>query len=34
MAGAALVWRFFRTGGAMMLKMMGGSPAPAVTGLG
>jgi uncharacterized protein len=31
-AGAALVWRFFRTGGAMMLKMMGGSPAPAVTG--
>jgi uncharacterized membrane protein YraQ (UPF0718 family) len=25
-AGAVLVWRFFRTGGAMMLKMMGGSP--------
>jgi hypothetical protein len=24
--GLVLVWRFFRTGGAMMLKMMGGSP--------
>ena len=24
--GTVLVWRFFRTGGAMMLKMMGGSP--------
>ena len=29
---AILVWRFFRTGGAMMLKMMGGSPEPAATG--
>ncbi|HEY6623291.1 MAG TPA: permease [Acidimicrobiales bacterium] len=27
--GIALVWRFFRTGGATMLKMMGGAPAPA-----
>ena len=27
-----LLWRFFRTGGAMMLKMMGGSPEPAVMG--
>ncbi|MGA7418487.1 MAG: permease [Acidimicrobiales bacterium] len=27
--GIALVWRFFRTGGFMMLKMMGGAPAPA-----
>lgn len=26
LAAAVLVWRFFRTGGAMMLKMMGGSP--------
>ncbi len=25
-----LLWRFFRTGGAMMLKMMGGSPEPAM----
>jgi len=24
--GAALVWRFFRTGGRMMLRMMGGAP--------
>jgi len=24
----ALVWRFFRSGGAMMLKMMGGNPEP------
>ena len=24
-----LVWRFVRTGGITMLKMMGGSPAPA-----
>jgi uncharacterized membrane protein YraQ (UPF0718 family) len=24
--GLVLVWRFFRTGGAMMLKMMGGGP--------
>jgi hypothetical protein len=30
LAGLALVWRFFRTGGAMMLKMMGGSPEPAM----
>ncbi len=28
-AAIVLVWRFFRTGGAMMLKMMGGSPEPA-----
>ena len=27
--GLVLVWRFFRTEGAMMLKMMGGSPEPA-----
>jgi uncharacterized protein len=27
--GIVLVWRFFRTGGSMMLKMMGGSPMPA-----
>lgn len=26
LAAAVLLWRFFRTGGAMMLKMMGGSP--------
>ncbi len=26
----ALVWRFFRTGGSMMLKMMGGNPEPAI----
>ncbi len=32
MVGAVMVWRFFRTGGAMMLKMMGGRPAPAVSG--
>ena len=31
-AGLVLVWRFFRTGGAMMLKMMGGSPEPAPMG--
>ncbi len=31
-AGVVLVWRFFRTGGAMMLKMMGGSPQPADMG--
>jgi uncharacterized protein len=31
-AGLVLVWRFFRTGGAMMLKMMGGSPEPAAIG--
>jgi hypothetical protein len=24
--GAVLVWRFFRTGGRMMLRMMGGPP--------
>jgi hypothetical protein len=30
----ALVWRFFRTDGRMMLKMMGGPPAPATTGTG
>src|ERR1700733_9355728 len=30
--GLALVWRFFRTGGAMMLRMMGGSPEPAAMG--
>jgi hypothetical protein len=29
-AGLVLVWRFFRTGGAMMLKMMGGNPEPAM----
>ncbi len=28
LAGALIV-RFFRTGGAMMLKMMGGAPPPA-----
>ena len=28
-AGLVLVWRFFRTEGAMMLKMMGGGPEPA-----
>jgi uncharacterized membrane protein YraQ (UPF0718 family) len=27
-----LVWRFFRTGGVMMLKMMGGSPEPMAMG--
>jgi uncharacterized protein len=31
-AAAVLVWRFFRTGGAMMLKMMGGSPEPMAMG--
>jgi uncharacterized protein len=31
-AGLVLVWRFFRTGGAMMLSMMGGSPEPAAMG--
>jgi hypothetical protein len=31
-AGLVLVWRFFRTGGAMMLKMMGGSPEPSAMG--
>jgi uncharacterized membrane protein YraQ (UPF0718 family) len=31
-AGLVLVWRFFRTGGAMMLRMMGGSPEPAAMG--
>ncbi len=31
-AGVALLWRFFRTGGAMMLKMMDGSPEPAEMG--
>ena len=31
-AGLVLVWRFFRTGGAMMLKMMGGNPEPAAMG--
>ena len=31
-AGLVLVWRFFRTGGAIMLKMMGGSPEPAAMG--
>ncbi len=30
--GLLLVWRFFRTGGPMMLKMMGGSPEPAAFG--
>jgi uncharacterized protein len=29
-AAAVLLWRFFRTGGAMMLKMMGGNPEPAM----
>jgi uncharacterized membrane protein YraQ (UPF0718 family) len=29
-AAAVLIWRFFRTGGAMMLKMMGGSPESAM----
>ncbi len=28
----ALVWRFFHTGGARMLRMMGGSPEPAAMG--
>ncbi|HEY1989963.1 MAG TPA: permease [Acidimicrobiales bacterium] len=28
-AAGALLWRFFRTGGAMMLKMMDGTPEPA-----
>jgi uncharacterized protein len=32
MAGVVLLWRFFSTGGAMMLKMMGGSPEPAAMG--
>ena len=27
---AVLIWRFFRTGGSMMLKMMGGDPEPAM----
>jgi uncharacterized membrane protein YraQ (UPF0718 family) len=31
-AGLVLVWRFFSTGGAVMLKMMGGNPEPAATG--
>jgi uncharacterized membrane protein YraQ (UPF0718 family) len=31
-AAAILLWRFFRTGGAMMLKMMGGNPEPADMG--
>src|SRR5580692_8782284 len=31
-AAAMLIWRFFRTGGAMMLKMMGGNPEPADMG--
>ncbi len=31
-AGLVLVWRFFRTGGTMMLKMMGGGPEPAAMG--
>jgi uncharacterized membrane protein YraQ (UPF0718 family) len=31
-AAAILIWRFFRTGGAMMLKMMGGNPEPADMG--
>ncbi len=31
-AGLVLVWRFFRTGGAMMLRMMGGIPGPAAMG--
>ena len=30
----ALVWRFFRTGGATMLKMMGGAPARATAEAG
>jgi uncharacterized membrane protein YraQ (UPF0718 family) len=30
----ALVWRFFRTDGRMMFKMMGGPPAPVTTGTG
>ncbi|HEX3564261.1 MAG TPA: permease [Acidimicrobiales bacterium] len=30
----ALVWRFLRTDGRMMLKMMGGPPAPSTTGTG
>jgi hypothetical protein len=32
--GIALLWRFFRTGGATMLKMMGGAPAPATAEAG
>jgi uncharacterized membrane protein YraQ (UPF0718 family) len=31
-AAVVLVWRFFRTGGAMMLKMMGGNPESADMG--
>jgi uncharacterized membrane protein YraQ (UPF0718 family) len=31
-AAAVLIWRFFRSGGAMMLKMMGGSPESADMG--
>ena len=31
-AAAILIWRFFRTGGAMMLEMMGGNPEPADMG--
>jgi uncharacterized membrane protein YraQ (UPF0718 family) len=31
-AAAALVWRFFHTGGPMMFKMMGGSPEPTAMG--
>jgi uncharacterized membrane protein YraQ (UPF0718 family) len=31
-AGLLLVWRFFRTGGASMLKMMGGAPTVAPMG--
>ena len=33
-AGAALLWRFFRSGGAMMLKMMDGDPEPVEMGSG
>jgi hypothetical protein len=31
-AGVALLWRFFHTGGAMMLKMMHGDPEPVKMG--
>src|SRR3984885_3390230 len=31
-AAGIFIWRFFRTGGAMMLKMMGGNPEPADMG--
>jgi uncharacterized membrane protein YraQ (UPF0718 family) len=33
-AALVLLWRFFRTGGPMMLKMMGGNPEPAAMAAG